>query len=87
MRVEVRWGEWKRKSLTVRFCQKWDIYFIRADVPAYQKGRATIQPVWPDDGIKSCPMFPDITQEVGKSFFTWKLYYLKIAQKGTRIFG
>ena len=32
--------------------------------------------VWPDDGIKSCPIFPNIAQKVVKSFFTWKLYYL-----------
>ena len=34
-------------------------------------------PVWPDDEIKSCPIYPDIAQKVGKMLFTWKLHYLK----------
>ena len=34
-------------------------------------------PVWPDDGIKSYPIFPNIAQKEAKSFFTWKLFYLK----------
>ena len=42
--------------------------------------------VWPDDGVKSCPIFPKIAQKVTKSFYT-KVVEFRIAQKITRIFG
>ena len=35
------------------------------------------RPVWPDGGIKSCPIFPNIVQKVAKSFWRKILYYLK----------
>ena len=36
-----------------------------------------VQSVWPDDGIKSCPIFHNNAQKVAKSFLSWKLFNLK----------
>ena len=54
----------------------WDTFSI-ADCYTRSKNRGWLGLVWPDDGIKSCPISPNIAQKVAKSFFTWKLYYLK----------
>ena len=44
-------------------------------------------PVWPDDEIKSCPIFSKIAQKEAKSYFIWRFVLLKIAIKITGIFG
>ena len=42
--------------------------------------------MWPDDGIKSCPTFPNIAQKVTSIIFHVKVVLFKIAQTNSRLF-
>ena len=44
-------------------------------------------PVWPNTGIKSCPNFPNVAQNVSEAIFTQKLMFFKIVQWVTCLLG
>ena len=42
------------------------------------------KPVWPDVGMKSGHNFPTVAQKLATAGFTWKVAFLKIAQKALK---
>ena len=49
--------------------------------------RNVFRPVWPDDGIKSCPIFHNIALKSSQIIFTRKLYLLKLPKNLPEYFG
>ena len=49
--------------------------------------RNVFRPVWPDDGIKSCPIFHNIVLKSSQIIFTRKLYLLKLPKNLPEYFG
>ena len=60
---------------------RYEWVFVVARVDLFQFSSIIIfhtrgTPVWPNDEIKSCLIFPNNTQKVAKTYYTWKFYDL-----------
>ena len=67
------------------FVISWDFFVI--PFFTYFVQNWTMQPVWPDVGIKSDLFFPKVAQILGNAIFILKIMLFKIAQELSNIFG